>query len=104
MHDTGSLVIIAVGASSSHNGLSNYVFAACALLLQCLQSMSTEYTEHRDHVPLDLHLLQQWASLAVVAYWLYLLAAIAATTIVKRLCLATASAGTQQPATKCLSH
>lgn len=58
-----------------------YVFAACALLLQCLQSTSTECTERRDHVPLDLRLLQQWASLAVVAYWPYLLAANAATTI-----------------------
>ena len=55
--------------------VDNYVLslAPCALL-QCLQSTDFIYY-------LPLHLLPQWGSLAVVAYWLCLPAAVAAKTI-----------------------
>ena len=71
-------------ASSSHNGLSvNFLaLAACTLLLQCLQSTSTYYTNCRDCVPLHLRLLQQWGPLAVAAYWLCLPAAVAITIVI----------------------
>ena len=98
-------------ASNSHNGLNDYclALAAYALLLQCLQMMSTEYTDCKGHVPLNLRLLQQLGSLAVTACWLCLPAALATTTVrlhdfAQQLQMVAKRAITQQPATRCLSH